>query len=46
MNPKASFGNYSVSSLRGIIPLLMQDSSTNQFHYAALSELEFHNNLC
>jgi hypothetical protein len=31
MNPKASFGNFIASSLRGIIPMLMQDSSPNKF---------------
>jgi hypothetical protein len=45
MNPKASFGNIFASLLRGIIPLLKQDSSTNQFQCTTLSELEFHNKI-
>jgi hypothetical protein len=50
MNPKACFGTYSASPLRGSIPSAAQDCSIYPFRrvtfrlHAALSEWEFHNN--
>jgi hypothetical protein len=39
MSPKASFGNFIASSLRGIIPLFPQDNSTYKFPFTAFRNL-------
>jgi hypothetical protein len=45
MNPKASFGNLLRSKLRGIIPLLTQDSSTGKLQRTVFLKFGSHYNL-